>query len=113
MFLLLPLSNRGNAIGFDVHHLIKGSGSAKTLTNTGSVGSNVSYFNFYGRSGNANIENASNQKIDISPSDDFNMGTGDFTVECWIYPKSTSAADGSLFVLQTLTGGEAYFAFNF
>ena len=41
--LALPLSNRGNAIGFDVHHLIKGSGSAKTLTNTGSVGSNVSY----------------------------------------------------------------------
>lgn len=111
--LALPLSNRYQAIGTDVHHLIKGSGSPKTLTNTGSVGSNASYFNFYGRSGNANIENASNQKIDISPSDDFNMGTGDFTVECWIYPKSTSAADGSLFVLQTLTGGEAYFAFNF
>ena len=111
--LALPLSNRSNGIGFDVHHLIKGSGSPKTLTNTGSIGSNVSYFNFYGRSGNANLENAANQKIDISPSDDFNMGTGDFTVECWIYPKSTSAADGSLFVLQTLTGGEKYFAFNF
>ena len=111
--LALPLSNRYQAIGTDVHHLIKGSGSPKTLTNTGSVGSNASYFNFYGRSGCVNLENAANQKIDISASDDFNFGTGDFTVECWIYPKSTSAADGSLFVLQTLTGGEAYFAFNF
>ena len=111
--LALPLSNRYQAIGTDVHHLIKGSGSPKTLTNTGSVGSNASYFNFYGRSGCVNLENAANQKIDISASDDFNFGTGDFTVECWIYPKSTSAADGSLFVLQTTTGGEAYFAFNF
>ena len=111
--LALPLSNRYQAIGTDVHHLIKGSGSPKTLTNTGSVGSNASYFNFYGRSGCVNLENAANQRIEISASDDFNFGTGDFTVECWIYPKSTGAADGSLFVLQTTTGGEAYFAFNF
>jgi hypothetical protein len=107
--LALPLSNRSNSIGFDVHHLIKGSGSAKTLTNN-SVGGNVSYFNFYGRSGNANIENASSQQIDISTSNDFSMSTGDFTVECWIYPKSTGAADGSLFVTHN---GSTYFAFNF
>ena len=108
--LALPLSNRSNAIGFDVHHLIKGSGSAKTLTNNGSIGSNVSYFNFYGRSGNINLENASSQNIGISVSDDFNMGTGDFTVECWIYPKDTNASDGSLFVTHN---GSTYFALNF
>ena len=108
--LALPLSNRSNAIGFDVHHLIKGSGSAKTLTNNGSIGSNVSYFNFYGRSGNINLENASSQNIGISASDDFNMGTGDFTVECWIYPKDTNASDGSLFVTHN---GSTYFAFNY
>ena len=58
----------------------------------------LDYFNFYGRSGCVNLSNANNQNINISASDDFNMGTGDFTVECWIYPKSTSAADGSIFV---------------
>ena len=108
--LALPLSNRSNAIGFDVHHLIKGSGSAKTLTNSGSIGNNNSFFNFYGRSGSAYISNASSQNIGISASNDFSMSTGDFTVECWIYPASTSASDGSLFVTHN---GSTYFALNF
>ena len=112
--LALPLSDRSaTAIGVDVHHLIKGSGSAKTLTNTGSIATNITKPHFYGLSGAIDLADASSDKVEISPSNDFNMGTGDFTVECWIYPKSTGAADGSLFVLQTLTGGEAYFAFNF
>ena len=112
--LALPLSDRSaTAIGVDVHHLIKGSGSAKTLTNTGSIATNITKPHFYGRSGAIDLADASSDKVEISPSNDFNMGTGDFTVECWIYPKSTGAADGSLFVLQTTTGGEAYFAFNF
>ena len=62
----------------------------------------------------AYISNANNQNIGISVSDDFNMGTGDFTVECWIYPKDTNASDGSIFV--THDGGSntnTYFAFNF
>ena len=112
--LALPLSDRSaTAIGVDVHHLIKGSGSAKTLTNTGSIATNITKPHFYGLSGAIDLADASSDKVEISPSNDFNMGTGDFTVECWIHPKSTSASDGSLFVLQTLTGGEAYFAFNF
>ena len=46
--LALPLSNRYQAIGFDVHHLIKGSGSPKTLTNTGSIATNITEPHFYG-----------------------------------------------------------------
>ena len=111
--LALPLSNRYQAIGTDVHHLIKGSGSPKTLTNTGSIATNITEPHFYGRSGAIDLVDASSDRVEISTSDDFNMGTGDFTVECWIHPKSAGAADGSLFVLQTLTGGEAYFAFNY
>ena len=107
--LALPLSNRYQAIGTDVHHLIKGSGSAKTLTNNGSIVSKV-HNNFYGISGSAYLEDTSSDKIEISTSDDFNMGTGDFTIECWIYPNSTGAADGSLFVTHN---GSTYFAFNF
>ena len=112
--LALPLSDRSaTAIGVDVHHLIKGSGSPKTLTNTGSIATNITEPHFYGRSGAIDLVDASSDRVEISPSNDFNMGTGDFTVECWIHPKSAGAADGSLFVLQTTTGGEAYFAFNY
>ena len=111
--LALPLSNRYQHIGTDVHHLIKGSGSPKTLTNNGSI---LGYFNsnFYNSSGSAYVANASSQNIGISVSDDFNMGTGDFTVECWIYPATPAASDGSIFV--THDGGSntnTYFAFNF
>ena len=107
--LALPLSNRYQAIGTDVHHLIKGSGSPKTLTNNGSIVSDV-ISNFYGISGSVDLADMYTDRIEISASDDFNMGTGDFTIECWIYPNSTSAVDASLFVTHN---NSTYFAFNF
>ena len=107
--LALPLSNRYQAIGTDVHHLIKGSGSPKTLTNNGSIVSNV-HNNFYGISGSVDLADMYTDRIEISASDDFNMGTGDFTIECWIHPNSTSAVDASLFVTHD---NSTYFAFNF
>ena len=51
--LALPLSNRYQHVGTDVHHLVKGSGSAKTLTNNGSINNIKGYSNFYGFSGSA------------------------------------------------------------
>ena len=110
LVLAAPLSHRGNGIGFDVHHHIKGSGSAKTLTNQGSIVADVTRPNFYGRSGSAYLADTNSDKVEFSASDDFNFGTGDFTVECWIFPNSTSANDGSLFVSHN---GSTYFAFNF
>ena len=78
----------------------------------GSVGTDLGLFknNFYGSSGSAYLANASSQNIAISTSNDFSMSTGDFTVECWIYPTTPSASDGSLFVTHD---GSGYFAFNF
>lgn len=109
--LALPLSDASAiAVGTDVHHLVKGSGSAKTLTNNGSIDNKKGYSNFYGFSGAVYLQNANSQNIGISASDDFNFGTGDLTIECWVYPTSTSAADGSLFVTHN---GSTYFAFNF
>ena len=109
--LALPLSDRSaTAIGVDVHHLIKGSGSPKTLTNNGSIATNITQPHFYGRSGAVDLADMYTDRIEISASDDFNMGTGDFTVECWIHPRSTSAVDASLFVTHD---GSTYFAFNF
>ena len=109
--LALPLSDRSaTAIGVDVHHLIKGSGTPKTLTNSGSIATNITQPHFYGRSGSINIADASSKRVEISTSNDFSMSTGDFTIECWIHPNSTSASDGSLFVTHD---GSTYFALNF
>ena len=112
--LLCPFSNSGaGCIGEDLSYLINGSSNSKGLTNTGSITNTSSYANFYGKGGAIYIQNAANQQVQIAASNDFSMSTGDFCIECWIYPLSTSAADGSLFVTQTMTGGEKYFAFNF
>ena len=109
--LALPLSDRSaTAIGVDVHHLIKGSGTPKTLTNSGSIANNKTKPHFYGRSGAINLADASSNRVEISTSNDFSMSTGDFTIECWIHPNSTSASDGSLFVTHD---GSNYFALNY
>ena len=109
--LLCPFSNSGaGCIGEDLSYLINGSSNSKGLTNTGSV-TNVTFSsNFYGKGGAIYVQNAANQQVQIAASDDFNMGTGDFCIECWIYPTSTSAVDGSLFVTHN---GSTYFAFNY
>ena len=109
--LLCPFSNSGaGCIGEDLSYLINGSSSQKALTNTGSITNTSSYANFYGKGGAIYVQNANNQKVEIAASDDFNMGTGDFCIECWIYPTSANAVDGSLFVSHN---GSTYFAFNY
>ena len=109
--LLCPFSNSGaGCIGEDLSYLVNGSSSQKGLTNTGSITNVSSYSNFYGKGGAIYIQSAQGQQVQIAASDDFNMGTGDFCVECWIYPTSASAVDGSLFVTHN---GSTYFAFNY
>ena len=107
----MSFSNSGaGLIGEDLSYLINGSSSQKGLTNTGSVTHTGSYANFYGKGGAIYLQNAQNQRVEIAASDDFNMGTGDFCIECWIYPTSASAVDGSLFVTHN---NSTYFAFNY
>ncbi len=67
----------------DVHHLIKGSGSEKGLFVTGAT-KQESIHNFYGRSGSLYFDGSSDY-IDLSATSDFNFGTGDFTIEFWMY----------------------------
>ena len=105
LVLALPLAG----ITTDVSPLLNGGSTGKTVTLEGSPGFSERYSNYYGKS--FYMENAQNQRVNFNASDDFQF-TGDFCIECWVYPTSTSAADGSIFVLQTTTGGEAYFAFN-
>jgi hypothetical protein len=34
--------------------------------------------------------NGTNSAVEISDNDDFDFGTGDLTIECWVYPEATS-----------------------
>ena len=75
-------------VASDVHHLIKGSGSAKSITVSNAVNSNDNYnslrsTNFYGRSGSAYF-NGSNARCNIPSSSDFDIGTSDFTCEAYV-----------------------------
>ena len=67
----------------DVHHLIKGSGSEKGLFVTGATKQEAIH-NFYGRAGSLFFD-GSTDYINLSASSDFNFGTGDFTIEFWMY----------------------------
>ena len=87
-----------------------GGSTAKTLSNTGSITFPITYRNFYDST--MYLANAQNQQLGFTASDDFEF-TGDFCIECWFRPTDTSAGDGSLWVLQKTSGGEAYFAFNY
>ena len=87
-----------------------GGSTAKTLSNTGSITFPITYRNFYDST--MYLANAQNQQLGFTASDDFEFA-GDFCIECWFRPTDTSAGDGSLWVLQKTSGGEAYFAFNY
>ena len=110
LVLAIPMSGANNGTTFtDESANIKGSGTAKTITNNGSIPTLTAISKFYGSS--AYFSNASAQSIVFGNyGTDFQF-TGDFTIECWVYPTTSGATDGSLFVLQS--GGSNYFAFNF
>ena len=67
----------------DVHSDIKGSGSEKGLFVTGATKQEAIH-NFYGRAGSLYFD-GSTDYINLSASSDFNFGTGDFTIEFWMY----------------------------
>ena len=85
-------------VASDVHHIIKGSGSAKSITNSGVVNSNDHYnnnslhsTNFYGRSGSAYFD-GNNDQMYVGQHADFDLGTGDFCFEGWWYAISHSSS---------------------
>lgn len=71
-----------------------------------SVGIQTSISKYYGSS--LYISNADAQQLRFFGASDFIM-QGDFTIEMWYHPFTSSSGDGSLFVS---SDGSTYFAFN-
>ena len=107
LVLALPFVSGGLNSGFgDYAPSIKGSGTAKTLTNTTAV-SIATTAGYYGSAANF----GGSHYLTASYNSDFNFGTGDFTVEMWIYPTAVSDIRG-LFAVSGGSGGNPKMVFH-
>ena len=76
-------------IATDVSNRVNSGSTAKVVTTSGAVASSV-YSNFYGGS---YYFDESNDYITTPDSTEFDFGTGDFTVELWIYLDDQSSSN--------------------
>ena len=81
--LALPMDGANNGTTFtDESATIKGSGSAKTVTVYANTKTSTTQFKYYGSSG---YFDGVGDYLTVPASSDFDFGTGDFTVEFWMY----------------------------
>ena len=92
----------------DVVASINSAQTNVTVTNNGSVPFQTTQSNFYG--GSAFFEDSSSDNLTFTNFGSRFEFTGDYTIEAWIYPTDSGAADGSIFVE---SDDSSYFAFNF
>ena len=89
--LLLAVPMKDSGPGTDVHASIKGSGTNRTLTTLNATYATTPDAHFYGAAANLDI-NANTAIKTSTDADDFEFGTGDFTIEWWAkYPDATSS----------------------
>ena len=101
--IALPLQDDTN----DVHHLVKGSGSAVTVTAVDTKYTS-SYSKYYGASGDF-TDSTDRFSMEVSNSDGhFDIGTGDCCIEWWAYYPSTVSSNGYIFRSDTTNGVECY-----
>ena len=82
LVLAIPMNGSNNGPAFtDVSNVIRGTGSAKTVTRTGAVTKTDNSI-FYGSSG---FFDGSGDDLSIANSSDFDFQSEDFTIEAWIY----------------------------
>jgi hypothetical protein len=81
-YLTLALPLVGNA--YDVSNRINSGSTTKTVTVSGDPASSTLESNFYGASfyfdGSANTD-----YVSVADNDQLDVGSGDFTIECWAY----------------------------
>jgi hypothetical protein len=95
--LALPLVG----IKSDFSNQINSGTTEKVVTNTGTADASTAQSNFYGGSF---YFDGTNDYLSIPDNTDFEPGTGDFTIECWIYP----TAAGGNGVMIASHGGTAF-----
>jgi len=98
--LALPMdgTNGGTSFG-DQSAIIKGSGSAKTVTVNGNSNTSTAQSKFYGSSG---LFDGTGDFLDITPTTDFAL-PGDFTIEAWMY--SALSNNNAIFSIGSYTSG--------
>ena len=79
-------------------YLYKGTGADQTINNGIKLGN--------GGAGNGVDFDKSNDYLSIGASSDFTMGTGDFTVECWVYIHDVGTISG-FWQISNTSGGLA------
>ena len=84
----------------DVHHTVKGSGSAKAITNNGSAALSEVESRLYGKS----IRFNGGQRLSCGSDTDFALGGGDWCIEFWMYADDISGTE-ILLENDTGTGG--------
>ena len=87
--LALPLVG----VTTDLSSLVRGGGSSKTISSVNAVAS-YAQGNFYGGS---YYFDGTGDYVTASSSSDFTFGTGDFTIEGWVYPANSDTNNKSIF----------------
>ena len=116
--LALPMdgTNGGTSFG-DQSAVIKGSGSAKTVTVNGNTNTSTAISKFYGSSG---YFDGTGDYLQVASSNDFELGSGDFTIEWWEYiptnhqsgivsRSGTTGVNGGPWIIISRTNGDIEF----
>ena len=88
LVLAIPMNGANSGTTFtDVSNVIRGSGSAKTITRNNTLTSTAKSI-FYGSSA---VFDGTNDNLKLPANDsDFQFGSDDFTIETWFNPDSTA-----------------------
>ena len=88
LVLAIPMNGTNNGTTFtDVSAAIRGTGSAKTISRNGNTKTSTAQSIFYGSSAEFD---GTDDNLKLPASADFQFGSGDFTIETWFRPDSTS-----------------------
>ena len=98
--LALPLVGANS----DVSNSVNSGSTTKTITSNGDPVASNAASNFYGGSF---VFDGSGDYLSSSSSADLTFGTGNFTIECWVYQTSAASAEDGIFQISTTSGGLA------